>query len=134
MFVWPGAPAPLAVHSTWCWGVVMINVIMMLGLSLLLIILLFCNCLWVIELLPKALNSVCKEYFRTTDTLPCLLLCKLRNALRDVKQTTRCIMQHSCMMPQRPVLMTRPVKPKPKHNLGAPVPRALPQIGFWALA
>ena len=27
-------------------------------------------------------------------------------------------MQHSCMMPQSPILMTRPVKPKPKNQSG----------------
>ena len=30
----------------------------------------------------------------------------------------RCIMQHSCMMPQGPILMSKPVKPKPKNQFG----------------
>ena len=43
-------------------------------------------------------------------------------------------MQHSCMMAQGPILMTRPVKPKPKNQFveAAWGPRP-PQIvfGFW---
>ena len=42
-------------------------------------------------------------------------------------------MQHSCTMPQGPILMTRLVKPKPKNSLGGPEPRGPRRLGNRSL-